>query len=171
MTMDSFAFVESTHRETLAVIDSATDEEFNASPGAGRWSVAQVLEHIWKTDMSIIPVFRRAAKDRRPYTGTPKGVERAADRSVKLEAPEFIRPSDEPKSRDALRQALEDARRTLIQSARALGGPEELAQLGAPVPHPVLGELSLREWLEFVGYHEQRHVAQAREALEAVRRA
>ncbi|MDI9259608.1 DinB family protein [Alicyclobacillus sendaiensis] len=169
--MDSFAFVESTHRETLAVIESVSDDEFNASPGPGRWSVAQVLEHIWKTDMSIIPVFRRAAKDRRPYTGSPKGVERAADRTVKIEAPEFIRPSDEPKSRDALRQALEEARRTLMEAARAVGDPEELERLGAPVPHPVFGELSLREWLEFVGYHERRHVAQARETLEDVRRA
>ncbi|SIS73615.1 DinB family protein [Alicyclobacillus vulcanalis] len=168
--MDSFAFVESTHRDTLAVIDSATDEELNASPGPGRWTVGQVLEHILKTDLSIIPVFRSALKERRPYSGTVKGVERATNRSVKIEAPEFIRPSDEPKSREALRQALEEARRTLVESAKAVGTPEELEHLGAPVPHPVFGELSLREWLEFVGYHEQRHVAQAREALEAVRK-
>ncbi|WP_206832321.1 DinB family protein [Alicyclobacillus fructus] len=167
--MDSFAFVSSTHRQTLSLLDEIAEDELNVLPGPERWTVGQIFEHILKTDLSIIPVFRRAAKDPRPYSGKPKGVERAADRRVKIKAPDFITPSEAPKVRHSLRAALEEARQTLMDSARAVGDPDELEKWTGPVPHPVFGELSLQEWLEFVGYHEQRHLEQARETLVAIR--
>jgi hypothetical protein len=29
--------------------------------------------------------------------------------------------------------------------------------------HPYLGELSLKQWVEFIGYHEKRHLLQLAE--------
>ncbi|MBX6353736.1 MAG: DinB family protein [Thermoflavifilum sp.] len=169
--MDAWQMLEDSHRQTLAILDETRDEELNVQPAPGAWSVAQVLEHILLTDQSVIPVFRRALKEPRPFAGGGADVSAAADRSVPRKAPDFVRPGDTPKTRDELREALTEARRTLLESARAVGDLDHLATLGAVVPHPVFGDISLRQWLEFVSYHERRHIEQARETLARVRAA
>jgi uncharacterized damage-inducible protein DinB len=161
--------LEESHRAALAVLDDAADEELHRPPAEGAWSVAQVLEHIILTDQSVIPVFKRALREPRPFAGRTGHVERAADRSDRREAPDFVRPRSENKSRAELRNLLVQTRETLVTAARAIGDLDELARRGVDVPHPVFGDISLKEWLEFVSYHEQRHVAQARETLARLR--
>jgi hypothetical protein len=167
--VNAWEMLEASHRETLAVLDETKDEEWSRPPAPGVWSVAQVLEHILLTDQSVIPVFRRALKEPRPFAGGSAPVEQAADRSVRREAPAFVRPGDTPKDRATLRAELIQARQALIDAARQVGGLDRLGELGAVVAHPVFGDISLRHWLEFVSYHERRHIEQAREVLATLR--
>ncbi|WP_373464670.1 DinB family protein [Bacillus sp. V2I10] len=55
---------------------------------------------------------------------------------------------------------LEESRRELINFAET--APVQALNEKA-MKHPHLGELSLKQWVEFIGYHEKRHLLQIAE--------
>ncbi|HWG86029.1 MAG TPA: DinB family protein [Deinococcales bacterium] len=137
-------------------------------PGPGRWSAAEVVEHVALTERRIAVALARqlraatAAGLRREGDGSPlpsaAGMARVLDRGRRLVTPEAGEPSGLSVG-EAL-AAFEEAQAAL-RAAFVAGDGLALGEVS--FPHPVLGPLDVYQWVDFVGWHERRHAAQVRE--------
>jgi hypothetical protein len=133
------------------------------------WSVAGVLEHLHRVESGIARLVARSVERARAA-----GVAAESDmssllgsldsfgllrRNRHLDAPDPVRPRGEYTAAQAL-AALEGSREALLV---AVGAGDGLALSGITYPHPLLGPLSLYQWVLFVGQHEARHAAQIEE--------
>ena len=137
--------------------------ERDVSPGPDRWSATEILEHLALTDATVIRVLRLARARGGPDSddalaaGLNDGQAGAIrDRSRRLDAPDRVRPQAGISPQAAL-QHLDDERRKLLS---ALSNTSDRLLDVARLPHPALGEVSLRGWIEFLGHHDARHAAQ-----------
>lgn len=141
----------------------------NQSPGPGRWSVAQVLQHLVIIEKRIGMGMTKWVGDARAEGLGPE-VETSsvlnsldlaliADRSRRRNAPDEVAPKGDLDAASAW-TALEQTRAAL--RAGVVPG-DGLALSEVIQPHPVLGPINLYQWLLFVGAHEARHTGQVRE--------
>jgi len=141
-------------------------------PGADRWSVAQVLQHLMiiekRIGLGMTKWVNDANKDGIGAETESSSVmnslplELIADRSKRRNAPEEVRPPGDLDAESAW-AALEQSRETL--RAAFLSG-DGVALSKVIQPHPVLGPINLYQWMLFVGSHEVRHTAQVVEIAE-----
>lgn len=140
-------------------------QELNAHLIPGQWSIAQILDHLYLMERTIahkasvtLKQGHAAPTDAKPYHLT-------LDRTRRIEAPPYMVPTDEPKSFEQLKDQLEQSRASLI---RVLEGHSDAQLTQLSFPHPVFGLMNLKQWEEFVGLHEQRHMEQIREIKQAL---
>jgi uncharacterized damage-inducible protein DinB len=144
----------------------------NQSPGADRWSVAQVLQHLAGIENRIGMGMTKWIADARA-AGTGAETETSsivnslphqaiADRSQRRNAPEEFQPRSDADAGSAW-AALGRSRATLRAALLAGDG---LALGEVKQPHPALGPINLYQWALFVGSHETRHAGQIREIAE-----
>jgi hypothetical protein len=154
-------------REALASAYEATPPELrDQRPAEGRWSVANVLEHLVQTERAV--------------TGLLTGLIQRAE----------PRPADEPFPEDAFRRHVEMSE--FLDRTRTFQGPQPTGEMSATeawaelgrtrgeliaavergaglrledhaYSHPFAGNLDLYQWIAFVGLHEARHAEQVRE--------
>jgi uncharacterized damage-inducible protein DinB len=144
-------------------------------PAPGRWSVAEVLEHLALVDRLFAQRIADAIAEARvtglgredgPRDPLPPAVaQRMADRSEAREARDALRPAgvldvataaaDLDLARDAVRQAVSAADGLALGSVRA--------------EHRIFGSLTMYQWVELTAAHEMRHVDQIREIAAALR--
>jgi hypothetical protein len=75
-------------------------------------------------------------------------------------------PDHEYKTLEEMKEKLSRSREKLL-SVVTEAGEEALEKKS--LPHPVFGPLNLKQWVEFVGQHEKRHLAQIEEIKEQLR--
>jgi len=164
-------------REALrAVVERIPPGQREQSPGPGRWSVAEVLEHLSRVEGSITRLFTvRLAEAREHGLGAETettlvlptlDLDRLVDRSYSVTASEAARPQGGLDA-GAAWAALEAARQA-FREAILSGDGLALGEVVHPRPHPVFGVLNLYQWVAFVGGHEARHTAQIREIAAAM---
>ena len=162
-----------TERSALGkAVESVPPELRDKQPGADRWSVAQVLQHLMIIEKRIGLGMTKWVTDARtggigPETETASvmnslPLELIIDRSQRRTSPEEVRPSGDIDAASAW-AALEKSRETL-RAAFLVGDGMALSQVIQP--HPVLGPINLYQWMLFVGSHEIRHTAQVIEIAE-----
>ena len=78
------------------------------------------------------------------------------ERTTKVEAPERVRPAAGLTPDDALAQL--HASRAAVLEAFTAADPAVLD--GVIVPHPFIGPLTLRAWMELIAHHDARHADQ-----------
>jgi uncharacterized damage-inducible protein DinB len=138
-------------------------------PGPGRWSVAQVLQHLVIIEKRIAMGVTKWVGDARAGGLGPEAKTSSvlnsldlaliADRSKRRNAPKEVVPAGDLDAASGW-AALEKTRAAL--RAGALSG-DGLALSEVIQPHAVLGPINLYQWLLFVGAHEARHTGQVRE--------
>jgi hypothetical protein len=141
------------------------------APAVSGWSIAQHLYHVaLATDMALDNV-RRIVHDAGAQVVHEGGLNEGALRMFAegaiprgaAEAPRMVRPAERvdpgllEQELDRARAAVEDARPLLAAIPGATGR----------VRHPLLGELSAREWLRFASIHARHHLAIVRDILGA----
>ena len=136
------------------------------SPGADRWSVAQILQHLAIIEKRIGRGMTKWIEDARAGGLGPEietssilnslPLQLIADRSQRRNAPEEVRPRGDIDAASAW-TGLEQTRAALRAAILAADGLplSEVVQ-----PHPVLGPINLYQWALFVGSHEIRHTGQ-----------
>lgn len=148
--------------------DSVPRDRWSIAPGADRWSVADVLEHLGIVESRIATLLEKKIGEAR-QTGlgaetddTPQldgmRLERYLDRATRLKSPTALQRTG--KSPDAAWAGVQQSREALLAAIRT-GDGLALATLSAP--HLYFGPLNLYEWIAFTGAHEARHAAQIRE--------
>ncbi len=140
-------------------------------PGEGRWSIAEVLEHLARLESGVVRLLQLkgqlpagATPDQPPQEseGTPGLGLRVRDRTRPIEAPERVRPTGTLSAKSALAQ-LELARASVLD---AFAAADPVALDRQTHPHPIFGELTLRSWVALIADHEARHTAQIAEIAE-----
>ncbi|WP_339289446.1 DinB family protein [Ureibacillus sp. FSL K6-0786] len=152
--------IQKTREKLLQSVRSLSNEQLNAVPEEGKWSIAQVLEHLYLMEMNTVDgILETLSKDE--YNPTEeKPLYHILDRTVKRVAPDDLTPSEKFQTLEELIQKLEKSREALWQSIEGVS-EEDLEQKS--FIHRRYGLLSIRQWVSLIGYHEERHLQQIEE--------
>ncbi|USK36365.1 DinB family protein [Bacillus sp. F19] len=146
--------------ELLNEVKNMTDKQLNQKPSQDFWSPGQILQHLYLMERVITGGMKQVLMSGEKKEVTEKPLELVIDRSRKVPAPENLKPAEESYVKEELLLKLEESRRELINFAKT--APVQALNEKA-MKHPHLGELSLKQWVEFIGYHEKRHLLQIAE--------
>lgn len=158
-----------THRAVLkSAFDSIPVERRHQKPEPGRWSTANVVEHLAIVEGRMAGILlgrineERAAGLVGETSSTPMlptlDVARVTDRTTRVQAPDFAIPS----GLDAAAAWTQLEVSTAALRAMLLSG-DGLALANVIQPHSRLGPMSVYHWIAFLAAHESRHAAQIRE--------
>ncbi|MFY4775328.1 DinB family protein [Metabacillus sp. RGM 3146] len=159
-----FEHMKEVRGELLNEVESVSEEEFHQKPEEGQWSIGQLVDHLQKIENVMTETFKRIAPSAEDKKVEEKNLVAVTDRSYKKDAPDSVAPGEEPINREEVIMALTEARRDLMAYVDMLDYDLSAKSL----KHPVMGELSVKQWVEFIGYHEERHLNQLREIKQAV---
>jgi len=140
----------------------------------GRWSAANVIEHLAIVETRIAGRLSNAIADARDAGVAAEStadavlpslnVRRVLDRTTRVNAPDAVQPTGF--TADEAWAALESATGKVRDALHAGDG---LALGTLTLPHPVFGPQSLYDWFGFIGAHEARHASQIREIVSELR--
>jgi hypothetical protein len=150
-------------------MESIPADRRSERPAPGRWSAAEVIEHLslaeggfatWIT--SGIEKARAAGlgNETAERTGLPDRIRTIlGDRINRRQAPERVQPKGDMTA-DASLQALSKGERRL---RTVLSLADGLALNEVIVEHPSLGPFNVYQWIELIAEHRRRHAAQIAE--------
>ena len=130
----------------------------------GKWSVAEILEHLDRTYKTTVPLLQKCLDAGQPSAGRPTLAQRVAAGIVVglgympsgRKAPEYAVPKGLPPD-EVLRNLpvhVADMDRVLAECERRFGAHGRLAN------HFVLGPLTAQEWRKFHWVHTRHHMKQ-----------
>lgn len=157
-------------RAALLVAVSTVPEPLrNERIHTGVWSIAEVLEHLYRVESGIarllLRTIERGRRARIPEEQETGSLLNSLDaynltrRGRRLMAPDPVAPRGDYTAAQGL-AALALSREALLAAIRSGDG---LALGELTFPHPLFGSLDLYQWILFVGQHETRHAAQIAE--------
>ncbi len=167
--MRKFDVLESMKKRLFNAIDSVPDEKLKSPAAPGKWSIAQVIDHVTTAESRSIQYVHK--KTQAPDAVPPAGFMCAVrtwllvtmlSSPLKFKAPEVVADTPDNRSRAELAARWAAARgelRNLIESL-----PEDL-MAKALFKHPVAGRMNMGQMLEFMTSHMKRHARQVERAL------
>jgi uncharacterized damage-inducible protein DinB len=158
MNSEFFATFDSNSK---AVIDRLTDfdtDYLNRKPNSAIWSLAQVVDHLTRTDAVMTRVIRGTSQpaDRDPAEKVEQIRTRFSDLEQKFSAFGMLLPGNEALEADDVRKRFYDARQAL-KTALVETKADEICTRFA---HPLFGPLTRTEWAWFTIIHTERHLVQ-----------
>jgi hypothetical protein len=162
------AHLERTRDAFVAATRGLTAAQFGFTPEPGRWSIADVVEHVALVELRTLDlVLEKLPQAPPPSDGKVTGAARFTRLDTvipsrdlrRITAPEPLVPKGTWPDPETSLAAFLDARARAVATAAAVG-EETLAHV---VPHRLLGEFDAEEWLYFTAVHLARHTAQVEE--------
>jgi hypothetical protein len=160
--------LERSRKLLLAAVTPLTQAELDDGAEPGAWSVGEILHHLQLMDELVARLLeKQVERAEKAGLGPDPGGESLMHSldgfSVievvdKLKAPAMVSPT-RGMDRQVLLDGLASARRAL-RAGIEKGSGRDLGQLR--FPHPVLGSLTMYQWILFTAQHEQRHLNQVR---------
>jgi uncharacterized damage-inducible protein DinB len=151
----------------LSVLDGLSYSQLNQKPDEHKWSIAQIVQHIAAVEGGAAKIIQLGLAQEPNFVPREMKLEEIIlDRSKKLNAPERLHPSSEPKTLEQLKEILQNSQ---AQFLGALGSIEDVSLLdktAPPMPHPAFGHLSTNQWIMAAPLHEERHIKQIEEVKE-----
>jgi hypothetical protein len=159
--------LQATHDAFLQSIAGLSEKQWRFKPAPDRWSVAEVSEHIAVSESMIFGMVQSkimtspadqskraevAGKDEIILTKVP-------DRSHKVQAPEFLKPTNRFATREETIKAFEDSRKATMDYVRTTN--DDLRDHFGP--HPLLGPMDAYQWILLISAHSERHTKQIEE--------
>jgi hypothetical protein len=141
------------YRAIVEAIHNLTEEQFDARPGDGRWTIREIIHHLADSEMTAAIRLRLLIAE-----------ERAAIQGYDQD--EFARRLHYDRPHESSLQAFRYARETTAQLLELLTEAEWLRQ----GTHTEVGAFSVEKWLEIYGPHAHRHARQIVEARDAASR-
>ena len=141
------------YRAVVEAIHDLTEEQFDARPGAGRWTIREIVHHLADSEMTAAIRLRLLLTEDRPAI-------RGYDQD------EFARRLHYDRPHESALQAFRYARETTAQLLEALTEAEWLRE----GTHTEVGAFSVEKWLETYGPHAHRHARQIVEARDAAQK-
>ncbi len=152
-------------RELLSSIGHLSDEQLNQVIEKEHWTIMQVLDHLLLMEKSVTRIISDQLANGEDKTSSEKPITLTTDRSRKISAPSFVIPSNEFIGLDEMKNKLTTSRQSLCN---IIDSADTSLFNKRSYPHPVFGNLSLEQWISFVGLHEKRHLAQINELKAAL---
>ncbi len=166
--MDIKGYIVMLNRNTKELLElvKGRDEAVTIKPSTGSWSVLQILEHLLLSENHVYKLIMEPS-EKLADGSELKGVERLERlmvdmRGRKARAPSFLEPKGAVKT-------LEDFKSEFLRVRTRL---EMALETGIVVvderihSHPLLGEMTVSDWLHFLISHARRHMEQIREILD-----
>jgi hypothetical protein len=159
--------LESTKTELLETLGRFSDQNINTVPFEGSWTGGQVAEHILISASAVAGALGGPAEpaDRDPEQHIQLFEQVFLNFDHKLKSPDFILPSDEPKNKQAMLNALGETF-TNIEHAATKG---ELDLICTGFDMPTIGKLSRKELIFFTIVHTKRHIHQLKNIIETIK--
>jgi uncharacterized damage-inducible protein DinB len=148
-------------QKTWILLHGLTDEALNERPAPEEWSIQEILDHLNKTDLMAVHVLKTRFKDSVIKDVKHQPLEIAEDRTQQRKAPEKLLPERKLMTLERCKDELDRARNELLTVISSISDKE----LTKVLPHPVFNELSVKQWIEFIGHHEIRHDKQMEEII------
>lgn len=146
------------------VVRAVSGDAWTARPEDGRWTACEILEHLALAEWAVVEFARGMLLTAPRASGVHSRVadaevlRAATDRTVRLEAPERLRPLGRWSRPGVVCGSLDAAR----DAALVLAVRSSDALRARVAPHPQLGLLDGAQWLLFLAGHTERHAAQLR---------
>lgn len=144
----------------LQSVKDVSHEQFNQKPAEDVWSMKQVLEHLYLMEGAIANMVEQQVVSKEEEEVKRRPIELSVDRSTKVEAPNEFVPTEDEASILEMEEKLATSHQAL-QDLASRHSKTDLAKKA--MPHPAFGNMSLDQWVTFVGYHEMRHTKQIEE--------
>lgn len=149
----------------LSVLDGLSDDQLNWKPDDFTWSISQVVQHIAMVESGSSQTIRLGLEQEPNFIPFDIPLQKQIlDRSKKVNAPERLHPSGDPKTMSQLKEILRNSREEFMDTLATI---EEditvLEKTSPPVSHPVFGHMSTWQWIVAVPLHEERHIKQIEE--------
>lgn len=167
---DVYAANDKIRERLVETIGNLSDEQANAAPEEGKWTIAQLVEHIATVEDGMTRICRKLLNEAKETGKTSDGSVSISEdflrkaegsRETKLQAPEMVHPKSNLTIAESLLKMEENRKR--LNELRPLFESVECSD--HKFPHPAFGALTAHEWLALVGGHEARHIAQIKRIL------
>jgi uncharacterized damage-inducible protein DinB len=140
------------------------DERFTERPAPDVWSASDVLEHLAAIERLVAGMIAKSIEgvsdsDSVPDTDADAIID-SVERLMAERASEPIKSSHVPSHSMNHVDAFDALERTRVQLLHVLDAAHGIDLSRITMPHPVLGEINLYQFLVFVARHEDRHRAQ-----------
>ncbi len=159
--------LENGRQEFLETVIGLSEADAQARPQPGRWSVLDCIEHVSTVEEVFLGRIENAPRQGAPEINRQHEADlasRVKDRSNRVEAPEFVRPSGRYRSMADALEAFQAVRQRTIRFAEQ-NSADLYSFAGA---HPRFGPLNGIEFLVMMNSHVLRHAAQIRELRAAL---
>ena len=166
MLTDIITEFESAQSRLISTLNGFTENNFNVIPFEGSWSAAQVTEHLLKANSGAVHTLKGKTKEaaRKPDENEDMIRSIFLNFETKMQSPEFILPSSEPKEQeDMITKHIRTG-----DELRKIATGEDLSQLCTDFSLQNMGELTRYEWICFVTCHTRRHTHQLENILNIV---
>lgn len=138
---------------------------------ADEWNMLEILEHVLLTEKSVLKTLSKGSDSFSEYLevlGYDKLRKLMIDfRHKKVKAPPYVEPSTGVQNVQSLLTELQTGRNLLIEDLQAA----RLIMSAEVHLHPMLGEMTVVDWLNFVLLHSERHFLQLQDQLQRYKEA
>jgi DinB superfamily len=150
--------INDTKNDLLVALDTFRPEKFNVIPFDGSWTAGQVAEHILKSASAMLQTMNGPVKiaDRDPGQYMKPLGDAFLNFDIKMQSPDFIIPSDEPKDKAVMMHSLDET----FEGIKDIAETDDLDMICTGFEMPMLGLLSKKEFIWFTYVHTQRHIHQ-----------
>lgn len=159
-------YLNDTKADFIKEVSGLSDAQLNFRAAEGRWTIAEVAEHIILSEGLIFDRITNAAMKSTPLDGKDNyrvrdvGIMLAiTNRAQKFQAPEVLKPAARFKTRDELLTNFEKARNTTIEFMKA----NKADLRNTFMENPLMGMIDSYQWFLFMNGHADRHLAQLKE--------
>lgn len=127
------------------------------------WSILEILEHIYFTDKVVYSLVSKPSEkesDAKELFGQKKLATILIDqRDKKIQSPDFLYPKGHFKNLSHFNSEFIDLRNSLKNDLIT----EKVKIDNRIQNHPLLGEMTITDWLNFILFHTERHLQQIHE--------
>ncbi|MBD8501202.1 DinB family protein [Paenibacillus arenosi] len=157
--------LDETRDELVEMLSGLNEEQLHKRKNLNSWSISQIGQHLYTVEELYVVAIRKGLKSNEDSFIESKPIEVMLDRSKKFEAPDMVKPTEEYLGYHEILERLTNSRHKLYELLQSLEDPSVLSR--RYFIHPAFQELSLLEWVKSLYIHEQRHMKQIREIIDA----
>jgi hypothetical protein len=156
--------IQEARNELLDYLSNIQEETAAFKGDKEEWSILDILEHLYVIECLITDEIKKILKsNERKLAPRIKPLESTLDRSNKFKAPENMMPKSEFKSLKEAKSKLAASRDSLLEVLKKYDVDDFNLNSGR---HPAFGTINVAQWIEFIGLHEKRHLAQIKESVD-----
>ncbi|MEI5908077.1 DinB family protein [Bacillus spongiae] len=149
--------------KVLACIEDFSDEQINMRSADDKWSIAQLLRHLYDSEVGITHMVKAAIEKNERKPAKRKPLLMLLDRSIKAKVPKDRAPSTDFITKAQLISMLAESRANFLKLVNEISNQEGISEIS--ISFPKFESLSIKQCVEFVGLHELRHFEQLNEII------
>jgi uncharacterized damage-inducible protein DinB len=165
MHEEIFRELDQTSKNLLESISKLSDQQLKYKVNPQMWSIHECFEHIVITEIAVYRILMQhnqgnsSSSSETERIGKAKMEKLLNDRSIKTEAPDDVKPVGRFSSLDELRDKFISNRERITEALKN----NQVVFDSRVIVHPVLGEMTKKDWLHFMIHHCERHCKQIEE--------